>query len=86
MNDWVNEEGYRRHVKETEENAFFWRDECRKAEAESSRRLELLKRCNETMPTCPVCKGSLRKWHRLAYNEVKIVGHTEDCKLAKEIA
>ena len=47
--------------------------------------LKLLRQCNNIMPTCPICKGNLKTWERLAYNESKIIGHADDCKLAKAL-
>ncbi len=47
---------------------------------------ELLRQCNVIMPTCPFCKGNLRTWHRIAYNESIRIGHTDGCELAMELA
>lgn len=52
---------------------------------DNTRLVELLKQCNNIMPACPKCKGNLRTWERLAYNETTRVGHAEGCKLAKEL-
>ena len=52
---------------------------------DADRRLELLRRCNEIMPACPICKGNLVTWSRLAYNETIRTGHTKDCELAREL-
>ena len=54
-------------------------------QALAAKRKELLRRCNEIMPTCPCCKGNLRTWERIAYNESKRIGHADDCELAKEL-
>ena len=48
-------------------------------------RLELLRRCNNIMPTCPECKGNLRTWSKIDENKTIRVGHADDCELAKEL-
>ena len=48
-------------------------------------RLELLRECNNIMPTCPKCKGNLRTWSKIDENKTIRVGHADDCEIAEEL-
>lgn len=48
-------------------------------------RLELLRECNNIMPTCPKCKGNLKTWSKIDENKTIRVGHNDGCKLAEEL-
>ena len=56
-----------------------------KARADADRCKELLRRCNNIMTTCPICKGNLRTWSKIDENQTIIVGHADDCELNKEL-
>ena len=67
------------HVFDNSKSKYVPREMYEQAQAESDRRLELLKEMDDRCAFCPWCMN-----HRISTVGEKI--HNDDCKLAKELA